>query len=345
MNATVGYAALLAGAVGAVIGITLLALGLQRGEARLLRMGRETVFVTLAAAIVAFAAMERALFTHDFSIEYVAKNVARATPGLYTFTAAWAALEGSILLWVLALTAYLSVTAWRFRARANDPLVAWATVVGLVVALFFFALTLGPANPFKEIAGAIPADGRSPNPLLQNHPLVAFHPPMLYLGYVGFTIPFSFAVAALITGRFGEGWLADVRRTTLVAWGFLTVGIVLGAWWSYEVLGWGGYWGWDPVENASLLPWLTGTAFIHSVMVQERRGMLRVWNLSLVLATFCLTILGTFLTRSGVVTSVHSFTQSPIGPWLLTFLGVVAIGCVALVAWRGRALRARSEGR
>ena len=160
---------------------------------------------------------------------------------------------------------------------------------------------LGPANPFKEIAGTIPLDGRGPNPLLQNHPLVAIHPPMLYLGYVGFTIPFSFAVAALITGRFGEGWLADVRRTTLVAWGFLTIGIVLGAWWSYEVLGWGGYWGWDPVENASLLPWLTGTAFIHSVMVQERRGMLRVWNLSLVLATFCLTILGTFLTRSGVV--------------------------------------------
>ena len=147
---------------------------------------------------------------------------------------------------------------------------------------------------------------------------MAFHPPMLYLGYVGFTIPFAFAMAALITGRFGEGWLEDTRRTTLVAWGFLTVGIILGAWWSYEVLGWGGYWGWDPVENASLLPWLTGTAFIHSVIVQERRGMLRVWNLSLVLATFCLTILGTFLTRSGVVNSVHAFTQSSIGPWLLT---------------------------
>ncbi|MET1003292.1 MAG: cytochrome c biogenesis protein CcsA, partial [Acidimicrobiia bacterium] len=312
MNAAVGYAALLCGAVGAVIGIAVLGLGLRRGEARLLRMGRESVFVTLAAAVVAFAAMERALFTHDFSIEYVARNVARATPGLYTFTAAWAALEGSILLWVLALTGYLAVTAWRFRARTADPLVAWAMIVGLGVALFFFALTLGPANPFQEIAGAAPVDGRGPNPLLQNHPLVAFHPPMLYLGLVGFTVPFCFAVAALITGRFGEGWLADVRRTTLVAWGFLTIGLILGAWWSYEVLGWGGYWGWDPVENASLIPWLTGTAFIHSVMVQERRGMLRVWNLSLVLATFCLTILATFLTRSGVVTSVHSFTQSSI---------------------------------
>ena len=186
----------------------------------------------------------------------------------------------------------------------------------------------------------MPLDGRGPNPLLQNHPLMAFHPPMLYLGYVGFTVPFSFAMAALITGRFGEGWLADTRRTTLVAWGFLTVGIILGAWWSYEVLGWGGYWGWDPVENASLLPWITATAFIHSVMVQERRGMLRVWNLSLVIATFALTILGTFLTRSGIVTSVHAFSQSAIGPWLLTFLFIVMFTGVGLIAWRADKLHA-----
>ena len=177
---------------------------------------------------------------------------------------------------------------------------------------------LGPGEPVQaSCAARSRSTGAGPNPLLQNHPLMAFHPPILYLGYVGFTIPFSFAIAALVTGRFGEGWLADTRRTTLVAWGFLTVGIILGAWWSYEVLGWGGYWAWDPVENASLLPWLTATAFIHSVMVQERRGMLRVWNLSLVIATFCLTILGTFLTRSGVINSVHAFTQSDIGPWLL----------------------------
>jgi cytochrome c-type biogenesis protein CcmF len=172
---------------------------------------------------------------------------------------------------------------------------------------------------------------------------MAFHPPMLYLGYVGFTIPFMFAIAALITGRFGEGWLTDTRRATLVAWGFLSVGVLLGAWWSYEVLGWGGYWAWDPVENASLLPWLTATAFIHSVIVQERRGMLRVWNLSLIIATFCLTILGTFLTRSGVINSVHSFTESAIGPWLLTFLALVAATGIGLIAWRGDALR--SPGR
>jgi cytochrome c-type biogenesis protein CcmF len=168
---------------------------------------------------------------------------------------------------------------------------------------------------------------------------MAFHPPILYLGFVGFSVPFSFAIAALITGRVGEGWLVETRRWTLFAWGFLTVGILLGAWWSYEVLGWGGYWAWDPVENASFLPWLTGTAFIHSVMVQERRGMLRVWNLSLLVATFSLTILGTFLTRSGVIDSVHAFTNGTIGPFLLTFFGFVVFGSLGLIAWRGDRLR------
>jgi cytochrome c-type biogenesis protein CcmF len=198
---------------------------------------------------------------------------------------------------------------------------------------------VGPANPF--VTTTVPAgfDGPGPNPLLQNHPLMAFHPPMLYLGYVGFTVPFAFAVAALATGRVGEGWLVETRRWTLFAWGFLTTGIVLGAWWAYEVLGWGGYWGWDPVENASLLPWLTGTAYLHSVMVQERRGMLRVWNLALLCATFSLTILGTFLTRSGVLVSVHSFTESPIGAWLLAFFGVIVVVSVGLIAWRGDRLR------
>src|SRR5213078_5411705 len=226
----------------------------------------------------------------------------------------------------------------RLRARASDPLVAWATLVGLVVAAFFFALMLGPANPFRPTSGLIPRDGLGPNPLLQNHPLMAIHPPVLYLGYVGFTIPFSFAVAALVTGRVGEGWLVETRRWTLFAWGFLTIGIILGAWWSYEVLGWGGYWAWDPVENASFLPWLTATAYLHSVMVQERRGMLRIWNLSLLLATFSLTILGTFLTRSGVLDSVHAFTESSVGPLILGFFGLTVGGGVGLIGWRGARL-------
>jgi len=340
VRAQLGYAMLAVGTAAAVLGIATLGAGIHLKRPALLRLARRYVIVVMLAAIGAFVVMETALFAHDFSIAYVADNVAHATPGLYTFTAAWSALEGSILLWALALSAYVAFATWRFRARADDPLVAWATLVQLVVLGFFFLLMLFPANPFKEVAGAIPADGAGPNPLLQNNPLVAIHPPILYAGLVGFTIPFSFAIAALVTGRFGEGWLADVRRTTLVAFGFLTAGIFLGALWSYAVLGWGGFWGWDPVENASLLPWLTAAAFIHSVMVQERRGMLRVWNLSLVIATFCLTILGTFLTRSGVLNSVHAFSNSSIGPWLLTFLGIAAATGVGLIAWRGDKLRA-----
>ncbi|MGH9243090.1 MAG: heme lyase CcmF/NrfE family subunit [Acidimicrobiales bacterium] len=339
----VGLVGLVLGLGACLTGIAFLAGGLRRRDPVLLRAGRRMVFCTLVGAVVAAGAMEWALVTHDFALEYVAGNGSRSTPLLYTVASLWGALEGSILLWALVLTCYLAVTVRRFRDRADDPLVAWATLAGLAVALFFFALMLGPANPFRLVEGPVPADGLGPNPLLQNHPLMAFHPPILYLGYVGFTIPFAFAVAALVTGRLGEGWLLETRRATLVAWAALTAGIVLGGWWSYEVLGWGGYWAWDPVENASLLPWLTGTAFLHSVMVQERRGMLRVWNLSLVAATFCLTILGTFLTRSGIINSVHSFTQSAIGPALLGFLAVVATTSVGLIWWR--ADRLRSPGR
>jgi cytochrome c-type biogenesis protein CcmF len=251
----------------------------------------------------------------------------------------WSALAGSILLWGLILAGYITAMVWRFRRQSSDPLVAWATLVTLVVAAFFFGLMAGPSDPFRTVAGAVPANGLGPNVLLQDNALVAFHPPILYLGFVGFTIPFAFAIASLITGRIGEGWQLATRRWTLFAWAFLTVGIVLGAWWSYQVLGWGGFWAWDPVENASFLPWLTATAFLHSVLVQERRGLLRVWNLSLVIATFSLTILGTFLTRSGVIESVHAFSDSDIGPLLLGFFAVVMVTGVGLIAWRGDRLR------
>ena len=233
--------------------------------------------------------------------------------------------------------------ARRFRSRLSDPLVGTALLVMFVVCLFFFLLVLGPANPFTRVDVPAGYDGPGPNPLLQEHILMAFHPPMLYLGLVGFTVPFAFAIAALATGRLGEGWLIETRRATLLAWGFLTVGIILGAWWSYEVLGWGGFWGWDPVENASLLPWLTGTAYLHSVMVQERRGMLRVWNLSLLCATFSLTILGTFLTRSGVLESVHAFSDSDIGAWLLTFFVLIVAVSLGLIGWRGDRLRSPGQ--
>jgi cytochrome c-type biogenesis protein CcmF len=339
VTAVVGTAAVSLGLAGAVLGVMTIALGLRRGEARLLHAGRRYAWVVAAGAVLATVAMEVALLRHDFSLKYVAEHGSKSTPLLYTITTLWSALEGSILLWALVLAGYLVVMVHHFRDRVADPLVAWATLTVLAVAAFFFLLMVGPANPFRVLTGEIPTDGPGPNPLLQNHPLVAFHPPMLYLGYVGFTIPFAFAIAALVTGRLGEGWLVETRRWTLFAWGFLTVGIVLGAWWSYEVLGWGGYWAWDPVENASFLPWLTGTAYVHSVMVQERRGMLRVWNLSLLVATFSLTILGTFLTRSGVLDSVHAFTESAIGPTILAFFALVVAVGVGLIGWRGDRLR------
>ncbi|MEW6153099.1 MAG: heme lyase CcmF/NrfE family subunit [Actinomycetota bacterium] len=339
MSAVAGAGAVALALASSVLGMVTLAIGLRRNDARLLRGAQRYVWMVLAGAVLATLAMQYALLTHDFSLQYVADNGSRATPLLYQVTTMWSALEGSILLWGLVLAGYLAVMAHRFRDRAADPMVAWATLFGLAVAVFFFALMAGPANPFQVVAGEVPLDGPGPNPLLQNHPLVAFHPPMLYLGYVGFTVPFALALAALATGRMGEGWLVEARRWTLFAWGFLTAGIILGAWWSYEVLGWGGYWAWDPVENASLLPWLTATAYLHSVMVQERRGMLRVWNLSLLVATFSLTILGTFLTRSGVLESVHAFTESPIGPWILAFFGVVVAVSIGLIGWRGDRLR------
>jgi len=338
VNAAFGTGGVVLGFAGSFGAIVTLAIGLRGQRPALLRMSRTYALMVLGGAVVAFVAMERALITRDFSLEYVARNGSSATPALYNFAALWSALEGSILLWGLILAGFTVAVAWKFRARLADPLVGWAMLTMFVVALFFFGLMLGPANPFRTLA-EVPLDGPGPNPLLQNHPLMAFHPPMLYLGYVGFTVPFAFAIAALATGRLGEGWLVETRRWTIFAWTFLTIGIVLGAWWSHEVLGWGGYWGWDPVENASLLPWLTGTAFIHSVMVQERRGMLRVWNLSLLCATFALTILGTFLTRSGVVDSVHAFSNSSIGPLLLGFFGLIVAVTVGLVGWRGDRLR------
>jgi cytochrome c-type biogenesis protein CcmF len=338
VNAALGMGGVVLGFVGSLGAIVSIAMGLRSRRPDLLRMSRTYALMVLGGAVIAFAAMERALITRDFSLKYVAENGSSATPPLYNFATLWGALEGSILLWSLILAGYTVAVVLKFRHRLADQLVGWALLTMFVVSTFFFGLMLGPTNPFRTMANP-PIDGPGPNPLLQNHPLMAIHPPMLYLGYVGFTVPFAFAIAALVTGRLGEGWLVETRRWTLFAWTFLTVGIILGAWWSHEVLGWGGYWAWDPVENASFLPWITGTAFIHSVMVQERRGMLRVWNLSLLCATFALTILGTFLTRSGVLDSVHAFSNSTVGPLLLGFFTVIVVVTVGLVFWRGDRLR------
>jgi cytochrome c-type biogenesis protein CcmF len=343
MNSALGTAGVTLGVVASALGVASLAMGLLRRRPQLLRVGYWYSLLVLLGSVVAVIAMQRALVTRDFSVEFVSQVGSHRTPRLFNIAAMWSALEGSILLWGFILAGYTALVAQRFRRRLADPLVGWALLTMLVVCLFFFALMLGPANPFTRVAVPPGFDGPGPNPLLQDHILMAFHPPMLYLGFVGFTVPFAFAIAALATGRLGEGWLVETRRATLFAWGFLTMGIILGAWWSYEVLGWGGFWGWDPVENASLLPWLTGTAYLHSVMVQERRGMLRVWNLSLLCATFSLTILGTFITRSGVIASVHAFSESDIGAWLLAFFGLIVAVTLGLIGWRGD--RLRSPGR
>ena len=338
VNNVLGKSILLVGLVGATFGALATVYGITTHDSRLLRSTRRYSWLVAAAGIGAFAIMERALVQRDFSLRYVQQVGSADTPFLYNITAIWSALEGSILLWLLVLVCFTVAIAHRFRKRLEDPLVAWALIVMFVVCMFFFVLTLGPADAFRLGATGV-TTGRGPNPLLQNHILVLFHPPILYLGYVGMTVPFAFAIAALITGRVGERWLTETRRYALFAWGFLTLGIVLGGWWSYEVLGWSGVWGWDPVENASLLPWLTGTAYIHSVLVQERRGMLRVWNLTLLVSTFALTILGTFLTRSGVIKSVHAFSNGSIGPYLLSFFGLIAVVSLGLIAWRGDRLR------
>ena len=340
MNLAIGGAGVWLGLLGALGGAGTVLYGILGDRPHLRRQATAYGVLVLLGAVLATAAMERALITRDFTVLFVAENGSSRTPAVYNVATLWSALEGSIILWGLVLAGYLVAVLRKFRDRLEDPLVAWALVTMFVVTAFFFALMVGPANPFQSFDPPPGYDGPGPNPLLQNHVLMAFHPPMLYLGYVGFTVPFAFAIGALATGRVGEGWLGETRRWTLFAWGFLTVGIILGAWWSYEVLGWGGYWAWDPVENASFLPWLTGTAFLHSVMVQERRGMLRVWNLSLLCATFALTILGTFLTRSGVLDSVHAFTESGIGPAFLTFFAVIVGVSVVLIGWRGDRLRA-----
>jgi cytochrome c-type biogenesis protein CcmF len=343
MNATLGSGFVALGLTVSLLGVLNTVRGLATRSAVHLARTRWYVAAVAVAAVGQFAVMERALITRDFTMAFVAQHGSHRTPALFNVATLWSVLEGSILLWVLILVGYLVLVACRFRDRLTDPMVGWVLLVMLVVCTFFFLLLAGPAHPFGRFDPWPGFDGPGPNPLLQNHVLMAFHPPVLYLGYVGFTVPFAFAVASLATGRLGEGWLLETRRWTLLAWGCLTVGILLGAWWSYEVLGWGGYWAWDPVENASLLPWLTGTAYLHSVMVQERRGMLRVWNLSLLCSTFALTILGTFLTRSGVVESVHSFTESGIGPMFLAFFAVIVATAVGLVAWRGDDLRAEGS--
>jgi len=321
--------ALMTTAIGAPIGFVAGATRSAEG----LRWARRLAYLFALFMLLANLTMEVALLTHDFSVSYVASVGSLATPVHITIVSLWSSLEGSILFWGLILGAFAAAFAYLQR-RGHDDYLGYTLGTIFAVGLFFSFLIAGPANPFKPTPAPIPTDGPGPNPLLQNHLLMIIHPPMLYLGYVGMTVPFAMAIAALLRGRLGPTWLRPLRNWLLVPTSFLTLGIMLGGWWSYEVLGWGGYWAWDPVENASFLPWLMALAALHSAIVQQRRGSLKAWTTILVLVTFLLTILGTFLTRSGVVNSVHSFTQSPIGPLFLAFLAICLVAVVSLLALR-----------
>jgi len=279
----------------------------------------------IAVACAAFALIWAA-FTNDFSVDYILHHSNRALAGGYKFASLWSGQEGSLLLWAFLLSGYGFVL--RLRHKGDITLTAYASTILSAIQIFFLLLLVIAAPPFAFVPGGVaPADGFGLNPLLQ-YPEMAIHPPMLYLGYVGFSVPFAFALGALMMRYPGEKWIHITRRWTMVTWLFLTVGIMLGMHWAYAVLGWGGYWGWDPVENASLMPWLAGTAFLHSVMMQEKRGMMKRWNVWLIFITFMLTILGTLLTRSGLVSSVHAFAQSSIGDWFVSFLVLTLVVCL-----------------
>jgi cytochrome c-type biogenesis protein CcmF len=321
------WVALLLGLWGAVTGFA----GGRLGRADLQTSSRRAVYAMFGSLLVAVFALEWALFHHDFNVEYVAAYTSRNLPIFYTWSALYAGQKGSLLFWatVLSLFGSLALALTSSRHRSYLPYVG---AVVSVVAAFFVTVTLFAANPFDRLPYT-PVDGSGLNPQLQN-PGMVFHPPMLYLGYISITIPFAFAVAALLTKRLDADWLVAIRKWTLLSWLFLSIGICLGMWWAYVELGWGGYWAWDPVENASLLPWLAMTAFLHSVMVQEKRGMLKKWNLALIIGAWLLSIFGTFITRSGVIASVHSFTQSNVGYFFLAFLVLSAAASIALYVKR-----------
>src|ERR1043165_6118341 len=267
-------------------------------------------------------------------------NTTRATPIYYRVTGLWGALEGSLMLWEWILIIFSGLVAWSYKDRHRETL-PWVLMIFSIVSAFFLGVLAFASNPFQTIA-PVPLDGRGLNPLLEDANMMS-HPPLLYTGFVGLTVPYAFAMAALIVGKIDEEWIVTTRRWTITAWFFLTMGNLVGAWWSYHVLGWGGYWAWDPVENAAFMPWLPATAFLHSVQVQERRRMLKVWNLSLIIIAFSLTIFGTFLTRSGILSSIHAFSSGPVGSVFLGFLAVVLLGSFGLLVYRADQLRGQPE--
>lgn len=330
MIGALGLAVTIVAAGSAIFG-TIAALGAVREPGRTVVAVR-AAWATFGCLLAANLLMVIALVAHDFSVAYVAQVGSRATPLLFTVASLWAALEGSILFWAVLLAGVTVLLITRLRAADRDRLPGVLAVLLALVA-FFALIVAGPGNPWEPVS-PVPLDGPGPNPLLQDHPLMALHPPLLYLGFVGLSVPFALTIEALARGRLDDAWLRLARSWTLGPWVLLTLGLMAGAWWSYAVLGWGGYWAWDPVENVALLPWLTATAFIHSAMVGRRGGLLVSWNVTLVSASFALTLFATLVTRSGLLDSVHAFTRSAIGPLFVGLLGAVIVGTVGLLVLR-----------
>ena len=339
--AAIGAACLYVAFLTALYAVGAAVYGGVTGRRSFVVSARRAFYCLAALLTLAIAVLEAAYLRSDLSFALVAQNSSTGTPTFYKATAMWSSQAGSLLLWVFLLGCFSSAVLFLTR-RGHREIVPWATAVLGVVALFFLSLMIfiDEARPFATLA-VPPPEGAGLNPLLR-HPAMMFHPPLLYLGYVGFTIPFAFAVGALISRRTGADWIRSTRRFALVAWTFLGFGILLGALWSYAELGWGGYWAWDAVENAALMPWLTGTAFIHSIMVQEKRGMLRRWNVALIITTFVLALTGTFLVRSGILDSIHAFGASTLGKPFLAYIALVVIASAALVVWRWDDLRSEA---
>jgi len=338
--AFLGSACLTVGLLCAVYAIGAAVYGALSGRRQWVVSARRSIYCLAGLLVVAMAVLEAAYLRSDFSFSLVQQNSSTDTPTFYKVTAMWSSQAGSLLLWVFLLSVFSSAVLFATRRRHRE-VVPYATAVLGAIAVFFLSLMIFYESPFTTLA-TVPAEGNGLNPLLR-HPAMMFHPPMLYTGYVGFSIPFAFAIGALITRRTNAEWIRSTRRFALIAWTFLGFGILLGALWSYSELGWGGYWAWDPVENASLMPWLIGTAFLHSIQVQEKRGMLRIWNVSLVIGMFVLALLGTFLVRSGILDSIHAFGASTLGKPFLAFIALVLVGSVALVLSRLPDLRSEAR--
>jgi cytochrome c-type biogenesis protein CcmF len=336
----IGQLALALALILAFYSIVANVLGARRSIPALVASARHAVWATCAMVTIAVLALWTSLLKSDFSLEYVASYSSSTLPTVYKITALWGGQQGSLLLWTWLLTIFTAIVAFQNRRR-NPEIAPYALAVLAGLAIFFLGMLNFVTRPFDMLA-TIPADGQDLNPLLQNY-WMAIHPPSLYTGYVSASVPFAFGAAALITGRLDDTWIRSTRRWAIFSWFFLTLGNLFGARWAYEVLGWGGYWAWDPVENAAFMPWLVMTAYLHSVMIQERKDMLKVWNLALIGMAFGLTLFGTFITRSGVISSVHSFTQSGLGPYFLSFLIAAAVLYTGLLLSRVKSLRTPAE--